>query len=251
MQLTIEQIASYHKQGFLSGITVVSPSNVDSYRREFNALEAIEGRGKTQIGLIDRHFDQPFVWKLATNPVVLDCIEVILGPNILLLATHFFCKYGPEEKFVAWHQDATYWGLDPSTTATAWYAVDGSDVENGCMRVIPGSHLTGLREHGKAQNEGNLLSINQEALVTTDEMSSAVDLPLHAGQISIHDGWLIHSSMPNRSIRRRCGLTLRYVPTQVRQIDANSHGGRWKAVLVRGVDKEKNFGETKFSFVGS
>ena len=135
---------------------------------------------------------------------------------MLLLATHFFNKYGEGEEaeaFVAWHQDVTFWGLEPPTAITAWYAVDDSDVENGCMQVIPCTHVSGVVEHGKAEQAGNLLSINQEVHVTSDEAASAVDLPLQAGQISIHDGTLIHGSLPNRSNRRRCGLTLRYVPT--------------------------------------
>ena len=122
---------------------------------------------------------------------------------------------------------------------------DDSDVENGCMQVIPGTHVSGVVEHGKAQQSGNLLSINQEVHLTQEQAATAVDLPLHAGQISIHDGTLVHGSLPNRSDRRRCGLTLRYVPTSVRQAEENSLDSRWKPVLVRGKDEENNFGEWK------
>lgn len=122
---------------------------------------------------------------------------------------------------------------------------DDSDAENGCMQVIPGTHVSGVVEHGKAEQAGNLLSINQEVHVTPEEEATAVDLPLRAGQISIHDGTLIHGSLPNRSGRRRCGLTLRYVPTTVRQAEDNSLDGRWRPVLVRGKDEENNFGEFK------
>ena len=107
------------------------------------------------------------------------------------------------EKFVAWHQDVTYWGLEPAYAITAWYAVDDADAGNGCMRVIPGTHRTGIREHGKSDMKGNLLSINQEVPVTEDEGDSAVDLPVPAGEISLHHGVLIHGSNPNRSDRRR------------------------------------------------
>ena len=78
--------------------------------------------------------------------------------------------------------------------------------------------------------------------MTAEEERSAVDLILRAGEVSIHDGWLIHGSLPNRSHRRRCGLTLRYVPTSVQPIELNSLGKRWNAVLVRGVDREQHFG---------
>src|SRR5207253_2415890 len=100
-----------------------------------------------------------------------------------------------------------------------------------------------IREHGKAAAAGNLLSINQEVPVTQEEEQRAIDLELRAGEISIHDGALIHGSLPNRSQRRRCGLTLRYVPTWVKPTGANSMGKSWNAVLVRGEDREKLFGE--------
>jgi ectoine hydroxylase-related dioxygenase (phytanoyl-CoA dioxygenase family) len=157
------------------------------------------------------------------------------------LGTHFFCKYGPQEKFVAWHQDVTYWGLEPPQAVTAWYAIDDSDQENGCMRVIPGSHREGLRAHGKSKREGNLLSINQELTASPDEEQAAVDLILKAGEISLHDGTLIHGSLPNRSTRRRCGLTIRYVAPAVLPTQKNSLGQDWKTVLVSGQDRFNNF----------
>lgn len=241
MGLSTEQIQTYQAEGYLSGIRIASDAEAAQIRACFDALEAQEGREKAQIGLLDRHFDQEFIWNLATHPTILDCVESLIGPNILLLATHFFCKYGQGEKFVAWHQDVTYWGLEPPLALTAWYAVDASDRENGCMRVLPGTHHDGIREHGTAHTQGNLLSINQEVPVRPEEESRATDLILRAGEMSLHDGALIHGSLPNVSTRRRCGLTLRYVPTWVKPVALNSMGKRWHAVLVRGTDSEKNF----------
>lgn len=240
--------AEFERQGFASGIPILDAAEVDAIRRQFDALEAVEGREKCQIGLLDRHFDQRFVWELATHPRILDAVAAVMGPDILLLATHFFCKY-PEpraataeqaQKFVAWHQDVTYWGLEPPFAVTAWYAVDDSDAENGCMRAIPGTH-GGIREHGKSGRGGNLLSINQEVPVTAEEEARAADMPLRAGQISLHHGALIHGSNPNGSTRRRCGLTLRYVPPTVQQVSGNSYGRRYEAILVRGEDRYHNF----------
>src|SRR5262249_23729124 len=145
---------------------------------QFDALEAKEGTDKSQVGLLDRHFDQQFIYDLAANHQILGLVEQLLGKGFMLLATHFFCKYGGGEKFVAWHQDVTYWQLEPPTALTVWYAVDDSDRENGCMRVIPGSHLGGIRKHGKSGQTGNLLSIDQEVPVTPEEEASAVDLEL-------------------------------------------------------------------------
>ena len=249
MVLSTTQVESYRRDGYIAAIDVIEEPKISEYRQRFDELEARVGKETAQIGVIDYHFEEEFIWELATNPTVLDTIEALIGPNVLLLATHFFNKYGEgkeAEAFVAWHQDVTFWGLDPPMAITAWYAVDDSDVDNGCMRVIPSTHVSGILEHGKAEQAGNLLSINQEVSVMPEQEETAVDLPLRAGQVSIHDGTLIHGSLPNRSNRRRCGLTLRYIPTWVRQAEENSLasiGGRWNPVLVRGVDAERNFGE--------
>jgi non-heme Fe2+,alpha-ketoglutarate-dependent halogenase len=241
MKLTEAQVAAYHSGGYLSGIRVVDEAEASEIRRRFDLLEAEVGKDQAEIGLLDRHFDQPFIWELATRPEVLDRVESLIGPDVLLLATHFFCKYGEGSKYVAWHQDATYWGLEPPNALTVWYAVDGSDRENGCMRVLPGTHRDGIRAHGKAGAGGNLLSVNQESPVTPEEEARVVDLILHPGEVSFHDGAAIHGSLPNRSTRRRCGLTLRYVPATVKPVAVNSMGKMWRAVLVRGVDNYHHF----------
>jgi ectoine hydroxylase-related dioxygenase (phytanoyl-CoA dioxygenase family) len=248
MNLSLAQVEAYKSDGYIGTIDVMDGPQVADYRLAFDDLEARVGKETAQMGLVDYHFDEKFIWELATHPTILNAIEKLVGPNVFLLATHFFNKYGEgnqAEAFVAWHQDVTFWGLEPPMAITAWYAVDDSDEENGCMQVIPGTHVSGVVEHGKAQQAGNLLSINQEVHVSPEQAASAVDLPLHAGQVSIHDGTLVHGSLPNKSNRRRCGLTLRYVPTWVRQAEDNSLDGRWKPVLVRGKDEENNFGEWK------
>ena len=238
--LNQDQISNYHKDGYLSGIPILNEVEAGRYREQFDALEKREGQEKCQIGLQSRHFEERFIWELASNSKILDCIEALIGSHIMLLATHFFCKYGDggtATKFVAWHQDVTYWGLEPPTTMTAWYAIDDSDVENGCMRCIPGSHIAGVREHGKSRIGGNLLSINQEVELSDEEEKKAVDFILKAGEISLHDGSMIHGSLPNRSKRRRCGLTLRFIPAHVRQVSENSVGKDWRPILMRGEAK--------------
>lgn len=234
-------LATYQKEGYLTGIRVADDTQAFTYRNEYDALETEVGKEKCEIGLIDWHFDYEFIWKISIHPKILDVIEELIGPDVMLLATHFFCKYGPREKFVAWHQDVTYWGLEPPDAVTAWYAIDDSDVGNGCMQVIPGSHHKGVQEHGKSDQQGNLLSINQEVPVTEDEADTAVDLILQAGEMSIHHGMIIHGSLPNHSTRRRCGLTIRYISPSIRQAEDNSLKRPWKPILLRGEDKHNNF----------
>ena len=242
MATTKEQLsAAYQKNGFLTGISIADAIEAGHYQRAYDALEAEVGTEKCEIGLVDWHFDHEFIWKLAGHPKIVDVIEALIGPDIMLLATHFFCKYGPKEKFVAWHQDVTYWGLEPPDAVTAWYAIDDSDIGNGCMQVIPSSHHKGVQEHGKSDQEGNLLSINQEVQVTESDAETAVDLILKAGEMSIHHGQIIHGSLPNHSTRRRCGLTIRYIPPSVKQAEDNSLKRPWKPILLRGEDRYQNF----------
>lgn len=241
----------YKEQGYFSPITVFDADKAAAYREKFDALEARVGKEKAQIGLVDEHFNEEFIWEIAMDPTILNAIEEIIGPDFYLLATHFFNKHGEGENassFVAWHQDVTFWGLEPPYAITAWYAVDDADQENGCMQVLPVTHAHGIQEHGKSDTVGNLLSINQEVAVTDEMAATAVDMPLRAGQMSLHDGTIIHGSLPNKSHRRRCGLTLRYVPAWVKQTADNSTTGKWRAILMRGKDEARNFPQLAMPF---
>ncbi len=242
MSLTHEQIAAYKANGILFGMPVATEDEARRYQRLFNELEEKEGRNKS---VHNRHRDLEFVWELASHPATLDCIEALIGPDILLLDTQFFCKHGPDPKFVAWHQDITYWELNPGTAITAWYAIDDSDRGNGCMRVIPGTHSGGIREHGKSAQPTNMLSVNQEVALGPGEERGAGDIVLKSGQISIHDGAVIHGSQANLSTRRRCGLTVRYIPTSVKPAGADP----CKAFLVRGQNRQQNFKEQPHPFL--
>jgi ectoine hydroxylase-related dioxygenase (phytanoyl-CoA dioxygenase family) len=241
---------TYAEDGVLPSIDIFTESEIEAFRSSFDELEAEEGRENCQIGLQARHLDREFIWQLSADPRVLDVMEQAMGPDILLLSTHFFCKYPDPtgSRFVAWHQDVTYWGLEPPTAHTAWIAIDDSDVENGCMHVIPGSHRDGLVLHSKSEQQGNLLSINQEIPDELVDTSKAIDLELKAGQMSVHDGQLFHASMPNTSDRRRCGLTVRFIPPEARQKEANSVGHMWKPILVRGEDRFNHYQETPAPF---
>lgn len=252
MDVDQRQLSDFESQGYATGIRVAEQADVNCYRQLFDDVEAREGRAKCQKGLFDPHFTLPFVWELATSPAILDCIEAIIGPNILLMGSHFFCKYGPSEAFVAWHQDVTYWGLEPPLAVSAWYAVDDSDAGNGCMQVIPRTHREGLRTHGKsADPSANLLSINQAVPVHESELPQVVNIELKAGEISLHHGLTVHGSQPNRSTRRRCGLAMIYMPTSVRQVEKSSLGTHWSALLVRGENCEKHFEDRPHPFAAA
>jgi ectoine hydroxylase-related dioxygenase (phytanoyl-CoA dioxygenase family) len=171
-------------------------------------------------------WDDPFWVRLVADSRLLDAVENIIGGGIALFASHYICKPGGDGLPVLWHQDGSYWPLEPMEVVTAWLAVDDSNAENGCMRVIPGSHR-GLRlAHQKHDKEAVL---HTEIDPSQVDEARAVDVEVPAGGISLHHPWLVHGSNPNHSPRRRCGLTIRYIPTTTR-ITAPD----WTTFLLRG-----------------
>ncbi|MCH2401069.1 MAG: phytanoyl-CoA dioxygenase family protein [Pirellulales bacterium] len=243
MPLLPDQVTGYHATGVATPIAIASSQEVEYYRNEFDRLESEEGVQRAQNRLFDRHFDQPFIWEIASHPAILDSVAALYGEHLLVLSTHVFCKYGSNDHFVAWHQDLTYWGLEPLEEVTAWYAIDDSDLENGCMRVLPGRHPQQLLEHGRSDQAGNLLSVNQAVAVTPEDEAQAIDCVLQAGEISLHEGTVVHGSLPNRSPRRRCGVAVRYIPAHVRPLSAGPLGTdwKWRPILVRGASQHDHF----------
>jgi non-heme Fe2+,alpha-ketoglutarate-dependent halogenase len=234
-QLSPEAIRQYQRDGYVSPIRVLSPAEAASYRQR---LEAIESSGRLPAGGLrsKSHLLLKWVDDIVRNPDVLDAVESILGPDILVWGTSFFIKEPRNASFVSWHQDLTYWGLDPPDIVTAWIALSESSTDNGAMRVMPGTHTSEIAPHRDTFAADNLLSRGQEISVEVDE-TKAVTLELEPGQMSLHHVKLIHGSEPNPSDKRRIGLAIRYVPTRVRQ----TAGAADSATLVRGVDRFGHF----------
>jgi chlorinating enzyme len=228
-------VRQYQEQGYYSPVRVMPPEEAGEIRGKLEAYEAghgiLEGRMRHKSHLL-------FTWlaELVRHPLILDAVEDVIGPNILCWGSSFFIKEPRNAGFVSWHQDSTYWGLDPADVVTAWFALSDISAENGAMRVIPGTHLLDQVPHQDTFNKDNLLTRGQEVMVDVDERQ-AVMMPLRAGEISLHHVRLIHGSDPNPSDMRRVGFAIRYIPTTVRQV-AGAHDS---ATLVRGVDEYGHF----------
>jgi ectoine hydroxylase-related dioxygenase (phytanoyl-CoA dioxygenase family) len=158
--------------------------------------------------------DDPFWVRLVSDDRLLDVAEQFVGPNIALFASHYISKPPYEGRPVLWHQDGSYWPLEPMEVVTLWLAVDDATPGNGCMQVIPGTHTLELQELQQRSDVDSVLGSGMdESLV--DE-SRAVDIALRAGDVEIHHPNIVHGSHANTSPRRRCGLTIRYIPTTTR-----------------------------------
>ncbi len=158
--------------------------------------------------------DDPFWVRLVSEPGLLDIAEQFIGPDIALFASHYISKPPFDGQPVLWHQDGSYWPLEPMEVVTLWLAVDESTPENGCMRVIPRSHRLPLQELQPNTEVSSVLGSQIDPALVDESL--AVDVILQPGDVSVHHPNLIHGSNANTSPKRRCGLTIRYIPTTTR-----------------------------------
>jgi len=161
--------------------------------------------------------DDPFWVRLISDPRLVDIAEAFIGPNIALFASHYIAKPPESGQSVLWHQDGSYWPLEPMEVVTLWLAVSDSVVENGCMRVIPGTqHERLLTEEELEKHDDGTNVLGSGMHVDELDEAKAVDVELKAGDVSVHHPAIIHGSEGNRSQRWRKGLTIRYIPSSTR-----------------------------------
>ena len=149
---------------------------------------------------------------LARDPEIVELVSGVLGEDIILWGCHVFCKPAAEGYETPWHQDGHYWPMRPLANCTVWVALEESSAENGCLRVIPRSH-SAMQLHEHLHEDRSDLTLNQRLAADAFDESSAVDLELQPGQMSLHDVYMVHGANANRSNRRRTGVALRYMPT--------------------------------------
>lgn len=179
--------------------------------------------------------DDPFWIRLCTDSRLIDVIEPFLGPDIALFAAHYISKPPRDGRPVLWHQDGQYWPLEPMEVITIWLAADDSTPENGCMRVIPGTHRS--QEFYKHRSRKDIENVLSSELDQHVDESKAVDVILPAGGVSLHDPYIIHGSEANTSDKRRCGLTLRYIPTTTRIKRENFPAYLCRGKVVEGINQ--------------
>lgn len=229
--LTREQIEQFNRDGYIRGIRVFSDQEIADIRLYFDRLLAkVVAEGGDNYSISSAHLKYGRVWDMLTQPKIVACVKDLLGQNVVGWGSHFFCKMPHDGKTVAWHQDSSFWPLTPSKAVTVWLAVDDADSDNACMRFVAGSHHFGAMTFRPSDaSEHNVLN---QTIENVEQFGAIVEDCLQAGEISIHSDLLLHGSAANTSDRRRCGLTLRYAPTDVHAyMDWNEKG-----VWVSGTD---------------
>jgi ectoine hydroxylase-related dioxygenase (phytanoyl-CoA dioxygenase family) len=251
MAATQSMIDFFQETGYLPPIDIYSNSEISAYHQQFAALVAREGRESSTFSLQNRHFQERFLWEMATHPKILDVVQELIGADMLLFNTRFMCKFPVKdaERFFAWHQDVAYFGIEPPDAVVCWIALDDSMIENGCLQIIPGSQKAGVVVHRASGRTGNFLRADQEIPDELIDLSTVVYLEQKAGSMSVHDAKTFHASNPNTSQRRRCGLIASFLSPKIEQRieyvkQPMPEGYKWRpfrVVLVRGADRYGHF----------
>ena len=148
---------------------------------------------------------------LAQEPEIVDLVSGVIGDDVVLWGCHVFCKPAGEGYETPWHQDGHYWPIRPLANCTVWVALEPSTRENGCLRVIPGSHI-GQQLHEHLHEDRQDLTLQQRMVEGSFDEGMAVDIELQPGQMSLHDVYMVHGAAANHSPQRRTGVALRYMP---------------------------------------
>ena len=227
--LSEAQVQAYERDGFVFPVDVLSAAQVRAHRQELEAWERARGAAidfpeKSKSYLLFNWADQ-----LVHHPRILDAVEDLIGPDILVYHSTLFLKEAHTPAFVRWHQDSTYFYLQPHLHVTAWVALSEASVQAGCMQALPGSHRWGAFEHDDKPEPMNMIRRGQGISGRFDQAQGQF-MPVGAGQMSLHHTDLVHASGGNDSDDRRIGYAISYIPAHVRPVGAL----RPSALCVRG-----------------
>lgn len=221
--LTDAEIAAYHENGY------VIPPGLKLAYAELAQLRGAYDR------LLERNadtegFDPDFIigphWSVpgsmgikgdpewlefARHPGIVERLTQVAGPDLILWGLTIFGKPAGTGKATPMHQDGDYYPIEPLETVSMWIALDDATPENGRMRYVPGSHKA-RRIFPHHWDESPDLTLTQVIDDDYAPEAAAVDVILEAGQVAIHDVYMVHGSRANTSDKRRAGLVLRVMP---------------------------------------
>jgi hypothetical protein len=240
--LTEEQKEAYWNDGYLFPINVANALQSNNWRNSLEKIEQdwLDNGLKLPLNTYKRVNAQvvmPLACEIGLHAPILDAVEGILGPDVMLYSVEFLTKEAHTKHVVTMHQDLAYWGMgDMDNILTAWLALSPATTASGCMDFVCGSHKNEILAHEDSFDEHNLLSRGQEIKVDVAN-SDKVSVELNPGSISLHHGLTIHGSGPNKSDDRRIGVAIRYVSAKMRK----AGGVKDYAISARGTYNNNSF----------
>ena len=238
MVLSADQIKRYRDTGLMFPQRVMTTDDAANYLAQLESYESntggpVNGKWRYKSHLVFPWFDQ-----LMRHPAILNLVRSLLGNDLMVWTTHIYPKEPGDGRFISWHQDSAHWGLDSNQVLSVWVALTDATRENGCMRMLPGSHHNGQVEHQDTRDPNNILTRGQTIFNGIEEDRS-VWIELKAGEVSVHHVDMFHASTPNKSNQRRVGVAIRYITPSARQTRIDED----YATLVSGEDRFGHFKE--------
>jgi hypothetical protein len=239
--LTEAQVKRYDEDGFLFPFRAYSPEAAAQIRADVERTTGATSDPKAALNGTVSYRVKPYLlfpWaaEMVRHPAILDAVEDLIGPDILVFHTTMWWKTPGSPNKVPWHQDGTYFGLAPFEHVTAWVALTPSNTRTGCVRIVPGTHKAGQLPHADVRDPTLMLSRGQ-TVVASMEDREAVPLVLSPGEFSLHHTMAIHASDPNTGDDHRIGIGISYIPARVRHVGPT----RMSATLVRGRNTHDHF----------
>jgi hypothetical protein len=218
-QLNEAEIAGYHRDGFVVPRHRLSDDLIAAMRLATHDLMTTYPRMPTE-GLVSPHIRYAGTERedihdrfldFCRPPELLDIVEQLIGPDIIVWGSRIFSKAARTGRATPWHQDGEYWPIRPLATVTAWIAIDRCTPENGCLKLVAGSHRNKhLLEHRSLAGQG--AALDKEIIPGAFDEKDVVEVPLEPGQMVLFDVYSAHGATPNVTADRRAGFAIRYMP---------------------------------------
>jgi ectoine hydroxylase-related dioxygenase (phytanoyl-CoA dioxygenase family) len=221
----------YERDGFVFPLTVLEPAELVTYKVALEQVGPLLVAAGGKPPHKQCHLCFRWAYDLAMRPSILDLVEGVIGPDILVYNSTIFSKPPRSSEFVSWHQDSYYLLQNEARMVAVWIAMTPSTPESGCMRAIAGSHKRGQLPHVSRLAPDNMLDFAGLHVELEIDEAKVVDIVLQPGQVSLHHGNTIHASNPNNSDEWRIGFVIRYITPDVR-VRTPHHG----VMLARGRD---------------
>jgi len=229
--LSPAEVKFFHDNGYLGPFAAVSPDEMAVIREHIDT-QILTRKGPSPSILQSRHMDSKVVCDLASHTAIIDRMASLYGPDLILWATNFFNKEAGGKE-IPWHQDLNYWPLEPLVNISAWIAIDDVKIDNSCVQILPASHKK-VVPHILSRDG---MAFGEEADERYFDASNLINMELKSGEFFLFNEKLLHHSEPNRSNRRRMGMSVRVtLPiVKIEQDRPPLHAGHC-AILVRGED---------------
>jgi ectoine hydroxylase-related dioxygenase (phytanoyl-CoA dioxygenase family) len=199
--LTISDESSFQRDGYLLLRSVFSPEEIQTAKAACKEREA--HADASGVHVLQWHALPAPLRDVACDRRLTAPLNQLIGPQIELLSAKLVFKSGAVRFASPWHQDHAYW--HGSTKYSVWIALEHATAENGCLKVIPGSHSEQVDHQHVDSDVGFGNRVGEEAI----NESESVTVPMEAGDALVFHDCMLHSSHPNVSGQDRWA----FIPT--------------------------------------